>query len=636
MLGGCSPFLPWVICLGLLSVLGPAGAVRFTDPFLSLPDAPDRKPFVWDGFSAGDPAAPTWTVSHGVLQFAVRDGRGSMASCSFQSLGLTVTDNTDWSLEVGFRHLEGEPPRAAYEALAYITWAAADPGQMRVVGLLYEAPQAALVVLNGGGFQATVPADLTGAFHQVRLTVGREGLRLYVDGQAAGGPWPLRAIAYSQPAMIAIGPITGGEDITVTYQFDYLAFSNEGAVAPPQPMADREPVAQGVKIVHSAVDQPPYPGITVLSREQGDAAWEAAMPEHWRRLRDIIAREPTQLEAALFQYPDAPDPSRQNMYRNYQALRYDDARCVAIAHSTRGIDDTAEGFADYKLWYRVSTDGGMTYDAERPLVQSGPDFSPMHPNQYVWVGKNSFCYAAIPPLIRMSNGQVLLPIYFAPLDEQGRMYNPLGAFTFTWVAALIGTWNESGTDLIWDISPQIRLTAEQSSRGANECAVAELTTPGHILMITRGSNEPDPTGKLPAIKWKTLSPNYGRTWSPYTPFTYTDGEQFLSPSSCSSLIRSSRTGKLYWIGNISRQQPRGNWPRYPLIIAEVDEETLGLRRETVTIIDDRRREDSTDLQLSNFGLVEDARTGHIVVTLERWQPQGGPGTGTYTYVIAVQ
>ena len=100
-------------------------------------------------------------------------------------------------------------------------------------------------------------------------------------------------------------------------------------------------------------------------------------------------------------------------------------------------------------------------------------------------------------------------------------------------------------------------------------------------------------------------------------------------------LRSSRTGKAYWIGNISRVRPRAGWPRYPLVIAELDEQKLGLRRETVTVIDDRGREDASDMQLSNFGFLEDPATGHILVYLNRLC--GGPGAdGPMTYEIEVR
>lgn len=112
----------------------------------------------------------------------------------------------------------------------------------------------------------------------------------------------------------------------------------------------------------------------------------------------------------------------------------------------------------------------------------------------------------------------------------------------------------------------------------------------------------------------------------------------MSPSTCSAFHRSSATGKVYWIGNISRVMPQGNSPRYPLVIAELDEETLSLRRDTVTVIDDRGPDDPSDLQLSNFKVLEQPETGRILVYLSRWmrdQPDH-PDEGPHTYVIEVR
>ena len=45
--------------------------------------------------------------------------------------------------------------------------------------------------------------------------------------------------------------------------------------------------------------------------------------------------------------------------------------------------------------------------------------------------------------------------------------------------------------------------------------------------------------------------------------------------------------RLYFVGNLSRTPPEGNGPRYPFVIAEVDEEKLVQRKDSVTVIDDR-------------------------------------------------
>lgn len=366
----------------------------------------------------------------------------------------------------------------------------------------------------------------------------------------------------------------------------------------------------------SVFDQPPYDGISLLHREKGDAVWQQAIPEPWRKRLAIISGKPPLIDVP-YQYEDAttPVPEQENIYRNAFSIVYDDKRCVAISIVSRHGYDTGVGFPDEKLWYCVSTDGGKTYDPDRPIIQHGEEYTPLHPNKYVYVGKNGFETSG-GWINRLSNGQILFPFCYAPLDENGKQYNPVGGYTFSYVACLLGTWNEAGDDVIWDVSRDIQISGELSSRGVNECAPVELKAPGHVLMVSRGGNSPN-TGTQKACHWKTLSTDYGKTWSEYTRFTYDTGEEFNSPSSFANAIRSSKTGKAYWVGNISRTKPEGNAPRFPIVIGEIDEESLSLRKKTVTIIDDFHEGDPAGLQLSNFGLVEDPQTGHLVITLNR-------------------
>ena len=521
---------------GMMLIVGQVEAAQFTDTFSTSPGAMDRSPFVWDQFNAYHGAGSAWRAAEGAIEYRAEDQTGTYTGLGFASAGIDLSDETAWSLEVGFRHVSGVVPK------------------------------------------------------------------------------------------------------------DYLAFTDEGPLAPGEgnwvPAADREPVAKGLNIVATpdVFNQTPHPGIEVTSKEKGTARWEQAIPQVMRRYRPVMKATPSPMEVDFYRYPD-DGPSRQNVYQNAYLLKYDENRRVANAMLTRGVGDTATGFMDYKMWYRVSTDGGHTYGELRPIVQQGEPYSPMHPIEYVHVGKNSFCYATIPGImLKLTNGQIFFPCYYAPLDAEGNYYNPLNAYTFSWVCGIIGTWNETGDDLTWDVSKPVVIQADQSSRGADECAVVELAgIPGHLLMVIRGSNEPNPTGKIPAGKWKTLSTDYGKTWSKCESFTFDDGKPFLSPSSCCSFIRSSRTGKCYWVGNISRTLPRGNWPRYPLVIGELDEEKLALRRNTVTIIDDRTPDDPADLQLSNYGLLEDEKTGEIILHVNRWVPGGeAPGAGPHTYVIRVE
>ena len=91
---------------------------------------------------------------------------------------------------------------------------------------------------------------------------------------------------------------------------------------------------------------------------------------------------------------------------------------------------------------------------------------------------------------------------------------------------------------------------------------------------------------------------------------YDDGSEFYSPASFQRMIRSSETGKLYWIGNITADPPSGGTPRYPLVIAEVDESgaTPSLKKNTVTVIDDKQPGQPDSIQFSNFTVFEDRET----------------------------
>ena len=66
-----------------------------------------------------------------------------------------------------------------------------------------------------------------------------------------------------------------------------------------------------------------------------------------------------------------------------------------------------------------------------------------------------------------------------------------------------------------------------------------------------------------------------------------DGKVFYSPATISHTIRSSKTCRAYWFGNITGPAAYGNMPRYPLVMAEVDETTGFLKKDGYTVIDDR-------------------------------------------------
>jgi len=198
------------------------------------------------------------------------------------------------------------------------------------------------------------------------------------------------------------------------------------------------------------------------------------------------------------------------------------------------------------------------------------------------------------------------------------------------VMCFIGRWNKTDMDYNWKKSNSIFVPRQVSSRGLGG-GVSELKN-GNLLLIMRGTN----TAKTPGRKWFSVSGNGGLTWGDIKDMRYDSGEQFYSPASDFQTIRSSKTGKLYWVGNICNEPPRGDRPRYPLQIVEIDEDGPSFRKDTVTVIDDRDpNRDSELLQLSNFSLLENRETQNIEIYMTRLGENIDPWRAkAYKYILS--
>ncbi|MEA3401546.1 MAG: sialidase family protein [Armatimonadota bacterium] len=321
-----------------------------------------------------------------------------------------------------------------------------------------------------------------------------------------------------------------------------------------------------------------------------------------------IEAAPRQVSAG---YPDDPyDVCSQRVVRQTGG-----DSVLRVLMLTRHGTDNLEAYLRYKLAYQVSADDGRSFGPVKPLIQQGDQYDLMHPLEPVRVGKNCAMISSGMLMIEASNGEIMLPIMIPPLDENGEYYNPAGAFTFSDAAVLIGQWVDDATDVIWELGEVVRIDHELSTRGLDEPSIIETTRPGEFLMISRGSNDKRP--ELPGRKWICTSRDWCRTWTQPQAWTYSDGTPLYSPSAHSVLVRSLANERLYWLGNTCDENPGGNHPRYPLVIGEIDEETLGLIRDTVTVIDTRNPEiDSEIVQLSNFEVRQD-EDGRLYVILYR-------------------
>lgn len=293
----------------------------------------------------------------------------------------------------------------------------------------------------------------------------------------------------------------------------------------------------------------------------------------------------------------------------------EDKHVFQIIASTPGTPDTGSGSPLYKNWYRISSDGGATFSDFRLIILDG--YSRKEPMKSVKIGRNGYTMPFTCPIVKGSNGELLVPINLHPWDsENNKIYNPADAFLFGDSGVLIGNWTSDKKDIKWHFGDWLRIDHSLSTRGLFEPSITELSSVGKFAMVMRGSNFKRP--EMPSYAWLSYSSDYCRTWSKPQPFTYSDGTKFYVPASCSTLFRSKHTDVLYWIGNVVEDNPYGNHPRNPLVIGRVDEKNFGLIRDSIVEIDHRHPEmESENVELSNFKIMQHAKEDEIVVAFVR-------------------
>jgi hypothetical protein len=301
-------------------------------------------------------------------------------------------------------------------------------------------------------------------------------------------------------------------------------------------------------------------------------------------------------------------------------------------------------FCDHGF-YQLSDDDGTAWgDSYQLKYEDGPDFDPANWSDEKYYRTNEMY---IGNAVSLKNGSVVIcatvPVPF--MDEEDR--NAPSIFPNNYregcvggAICFIGRWNELIQNYDWKISKPVFLPRRISTRGLDELHINELSN-GNLFFIIRGSNTGLDPLVCPGRKWFSVSEDGGLTWSEVKDIRYETGEQIYSPASMSATVRSSKNGKLYWIGNISETPVEGNSPRYPLVIVEIDEEKICFRKNTVTIIDDRNpANDSASLQLSNFSILENRETNEIEIYLTRLGEKGGGAdiwtAGAYKYTLKLQ
>jgi hypothetical protein len=269
---------------------------------------------------------------------------------------------------------------------------------------------------------------------------------------------------------------------------------------------------------------------------------------------------------------------------------------------------------DHNLWLTSDNDGESWSKPRLLKYESGAEFNYEKWNNEKFL-KNNQLYGSY-TLIPLSNGTVIYPANMPCEieDDQGDCF-------VSGIRCFIFKWNKEKKDYEIELSKPVGVPHRVSGRGLTEPSIAQLKD-GRLVMTMRGSTSTSP--QHPQIKvespgrcWRAISEDYGKTWSQVSDWRFDNGGQFYSPGAFAKLLRHS-SGKLFWVGNITPEPPEGELPRYPLYIAEVNEDKVALIRSTLTMIDTRKPEEPEEVQLSNFKIFENRESGVIELYLSRY------------------
>jgi hypothetical protein len=299
-----------------------------------------------------------------------------------------------------------------------------------------------------------------------------------------------------------------------------------------------------------------------------------------------------------------------------------------------------------RLFYQISRDRGRTWEPRRQLIETGAGYDAVHWARDVWYGRSSLCVEGQTPH-KLRDGAIVVPAYLWPTDEylaarfEGQKwptelrgdapYFVEGrCLILRWKPDLSGFDFSSGGPMIADGG-----YTSAGTCGSDEPAVAYLDDRRWLAVVRTSTSHVDTFRKrnIALLRQRLLTADGGATWSKSDPLRFDDGGTVNSPAAYSQFIRSSRTGKWYWIGNIIPQPHYGNCdPRYPLQIVELDANTLRLKRDTVTVIQDREPNDDQWVRFSNFRVYDERGSGDLIVLMAKsYCELARPGLPTPAY-----
>jgi len=244
------------------------------------------------------------------------------------------------------------------------------------------------------------------------------------------------------------------------------------------------------------------------------------------------------------------------------------------------------------IMFEISRDGGRSW--------SDP----------VEVGRNGYYYR----IRKLQDGSLFWPY------TEGR-----AGLVHQDMKCLLGRWDKSLGTVHWRRGGGAEVSPRKSMGGLDEPASCQFPDGRIFVALRQGAmlvSQDDPGAA--SVKLYTVSEDGGETWSEPEPLTYEDGRWVYSPRSYQDAILSSKNGKPYVILNIASGPCFNCDPRTSLHIAEVDTDTLCLKRDSIAVIDTKHEEHHELVRFSNWQTIEDRKTRNLLLFMKLHMSQYCP------------
>ena len=267
-------------------------------------------------------------------------------------------------------------------------------------------------------------------------------------------------------------------------------------------------------------------------------------------------------------------------------------------------------------YQQISPDAGTTWGPRQSL-----DFD-----------ERVLCYYTI---VKLQSGRLL----WFTTENRPELSTDLSNYNsdlFFVVTAWLGDWRPDLSGIDWEPVATLRVDPRVGLQGLDEPSACQLPD-GRIFALFRqcGCLPSQDKPGFPNVKLYSVSEDEGRSWSEPKPLTYQDDKYVNTSVSFTSTFCSAKNGRVYVILNILNRPFEGCNPRSTLHIAEVDTESLSVKRDTITVVDELQDEHCYETGYSNWEMLEDRDTRNMLMfmKLENSPVYDGYDWNSYRYEI---